>query len=77
MNYLLTECSIRVTDCFIRVYRSYKMTSIEFLLAARVYRDTVNLFYVHLMAICKETQLKTLVSMNRCKRKHLMTHCFG
>ena len=68
-SHLLTECSIRVTDCFIRVYRSYKMMPIEFLLAMRAYRDTVNLFRVHLMAICKESQLKTLVSVNRCKRK--------
>ena len=29
------------------------------------------------MVICKENQLYTMVSINRYKRNHLMTHCFG
>ena len=46
---------------------NYVMTS--FLLATRVYQDTVNLFRVLLMAICKENQLNTMVSIYRYKQK--------
>jgi len=40
---------------------NHVMTSFEFLLATCVCQDTVNLFRVRLMAICKENHLKTLV----------------
>ena len=53
---------------------NYVMTSFEFLLATRVSQYTVNLFRVRLMAICKENQLNTMVSIYRYKRK---PHCLG
>ena len=42
---------------------------LRFLNNVYLYWDIVNLFRVHLMAICKENRLKTLVSVSRCKRK--------
>jgi len=54
---------------------NYVMTSFEFLLATLVSRYTINLFRVRLMVICKESQLNTMVSIYRYKRK--MTHCLG
>ena len=55
---------------------NYVMMSFEFLLATRVYRDTINLFRVRLMVICKEIQLITMVSIHRYKRKPLYDTLF-
>jgi len=48
---------------------NYVMMLFEFLLVTRVYRDTINLFCAHLMAICKEIHLNTMVSIYRYNRK--------
>ena len=40
------------------------MISFEFLSATCVYLDTLNLFHVHLMAICKEKYLDTVDYLN-------------
>jgi len=53
------------------------MASFEFLLAMCVYRDTIYLFHVHLMVICKENHLNTMVSIYRCKRNPPYDTLFG
>ena len=58
---------------------NYVMTlfEFEFLLATRVYRSTINLFRVRLMAICNENHPNTMVNIYRYKWKPPHDTLFG
>ena len=55
----------------------YMMMSFEFLLATRVYQDTVNLLLVRLMTICKDNHLNALAGIYTYKQKLPYDTLFG